>query len=522
MLFLLLLVTWFQACHPFVTRNYAGSNIRWTKTNTPPPARTYSGLWTAINSVSSPTETVDATNTDAADVGYLGAWIPVGSVSALRDVVPAQIEIMGQKFVVWNNPNNEEEWSVLADVCPHRLAPLSQGRIDPVSGCVECPYHGWQFDTSGAVTQIPQLDPQTTLEASVKANENLNARNFPVHLAGDLIFTFLPSSLHGESFPSTLLPEEMYIGLSEQIAAGAKWYVRELPYSVDFLIENFMDPGHIPFAHHGLQGVREDGAPIPMNTVVSNFTHIEVGYKDQIKGVPREGIVSFQRPTYYHFRTTKENGVFARILMIHTVPVAAGRSRVLFQSVLPKWIPIWLAHGASNRFLNTDTWLHDAERVARAISHEPTDNIDLYQSASQSDVGVKAFRKWWAKYGMANAPPHSFGPSTMEQLGPRTLSRPEQIDPWEYHTKHCSICRKALTRFKKIETGGLVVAIFSAAIMRRWPILRGLLVAGGLGSHFMSKRIATFIEGNPRMSGIDDRSAAHMGPDKNTKKDSKS
>ena len=26
------------------------------------------------------------------------------------------------------------------DLCPHRLAPLSQGRVDPLTGCIECPY----------------------------------------------------------------------------------------------------------------------------------------------------------------------------------------------------------------------------------------------------------------------------------------------------------------------------------------------------------------------------------------------
>jgi phenylpropionate dioxygenase-like ring-hydroxylating dioxygenase large terminal subunit len=29
--------------------------------------------------------------------------------------------------------------------------------------------------------------------------------------------------------------------------------VRDLPYSFDFLVENLMDPAHIPFAHHSLQ-----------------------------------------------------------------------------------------------------------------------------------------------------------------------------------------------------------------------------------------------------------------------------
>ena len=46
-------------------------------------------------------------------------------------------------------------------------------------------------------------------------------------------------------------------------------FVRELPYSFDILIENFMDPAHIPFAHHGLQGMRSDGSPIEMKALVS-------------------------------------------------------------------------------------------------------------------------------------------------------------------------------------------------------------------------------------------------------------
>ena len=40
--------------------------------------------------------------------------------------------------------------------------------------------------------------------------------------------------------------------------------MRDLPYSFDFLVENFMDPAHIPYAHHSLQASRDDGSPIPM------------------------------------------------------------------------------------------------------------------------------------------------------------------------------------------------------------------------------------------------------------------
>lgn len=33
-------------------------------------------------------------------------------------------------------------WSVFEDRCPHRLAPLSEGRIEPSTGHLMCSYHG--------------------------------------------------------------------------------------------------------------------------------------------------------------------------------------------------------------------------------------------------------------------------------------------------------------------------------------------------------------------------------------------
>ena len=57
-----------------------------------------------------------------------------------------------------------------------------------------------------------------------------------------------------------------------------------------------MDPAHIPFAHHGLQGVRSDGCPIPMRSIKNavNYSHVEVSFEDTIREKPRTGIVSFQ------------------------------------------------------------------------------------------------------------------------------------------------------------------------------------------------------------------------------------
>lgn len=226
----------------------------------------------------------EALESDVNEEG-IGAWIPIASASALKGLGPERIEVMGQELVVWEANGT---WSVMSDICPHRFAPLSQGRADPETNCIECPYHGWQFSTNGTLMDIPQLEANRSVD-SIKGG---HANALPVHQAGDLVFAFLPSAVHGEMFPQSLLPEDMYSTLREEMARNATYYTRDLPYSADFLIENFMDPAHIPFAHHSLQSVRSDAREIPMSVYVSNFTHVEVFFEDESRGKIREYVLS--------------------------------------------------------------------------------------------------------------------------------------------------------------------------------------------------------------------------------------
>ena len=239
----------------------------------------------------------------------------------------------------------------------------------------------------------------------------------------------------------------------------------------------------------------------------------------------KSAILSFTRPSYYHFRLKDlENNIRKTPnLQIYCVPIRAGQSRVIFQNAFSKRIPTWLIHAASNRFLNTDTWLHNAERRMRI--REDNSKIvsrSTYTSPTSSDLGVLAFRNWWSTYGMSLAPPHSFGPATREQLPSRSLTRSEQIDPWVHHTKHCAPCRKALMSWKRSEKLSLAFSFASVALFgvtRKQSYLGMLLSLLGLGAHYLSKSVCTFIEGNPFPSGIADRSvAATKEDDKSTAK----
>ena len=68
-----------------------------------------------------------------------------------RDV--ASVIIAATFRCIWKDGNNA--WQAFLDVCPHRLVPLSEGRITD-SKELQCAYHGWLFESSGKCTAIPQ------------------------------------------------------------------------------------------------------------------------------------------------------------------------------------------------------------------------------------------------------------------------------------------------------------------------------------------------------------------------------
>jgi len=325
----------------------------------------------------------------------------------------------------------------------------------------------------------------------------------------------------------TLLPEDHYPYLKERMDTGTTYFSRDLPYSVDFLLENFIDPAHIPFAHHSLQGTRDDGSPIEKKLLASNFTHVECSFVDVCRGKQRDGVLSFQRPALFHFRTrANETAEYRPNLLIFCAPVEDGNCRIFMPDFRMKFVPRWLGHLGSNRFLNSDTWLHDAERTARTkgdsinkrkgsvavgaarAGRKPTEGLN-YVFATQSDLGPSVFRKWWSKYGFADAPPNTFGPADPASLLSRpALNRAAQIDPWENHAKNCATCRLALKRMRILQKISVAGSAIGAILLRKRPPIAISLVLVGLFAHDFLRKFATAIEGNSHRAEIDGRSVA--------------
>jgi phenylpropionate dioxygenase-like ring-hydroxylating dioxygenase large terminal subunit len=78
-------------------------------------------------------------------------WVAIARSKTVR-TKPLRVLAGGRAFVLFRA---DGRLHCLADVCPHRSAPLSGGRV--VNGSIECPYHGWQFDGAGLCKAMPGL-----------------------------------------------------------------------------------------------------------------------------------------------------------------------------------------------------------------------------------------------------------------------------------------------------------------------------------------------------------------------------
>ena len=169
------------------------------------------------------------------------SWVPIASTFELDPTRPSALQFLGQSYVTYFN-EAADRWVIYDDACPHRLAPLSEGRVDPKKkSTLECSYHGWEFDADGKCQTIPQADMATVAKA--QSNPKCHVHSYPVHVEKRIIF-FWPWKEDVLSCPPELSPETL---VGSNVADECDTFTRDLPYSWDILIENIADPSHVPF-----------------------------------------------------------------------------------------------------------------------------------------------------------------------------------------------------------------------------------------------------------------------------------
>lgn len=188
-------------------------------------------------------------------------WYPVAIPSLLDRTRPNPVSLLGRHLVVW--VDGEGQWRCFEDRCPHRAAPLSEGKIWTEGGTqsLMCSYHGWRFDEEGHCNRIPQA---ASAEAEERACSSLRscATVYPVAEAQNLLFVWGEAGVEAEKEASAApLPIDPLLEAAlknvEAVQYVMRPYFRDLPYDYQTLVENVVDPAHVPFSHHGVQGNRD-------------------------------------------------------------------------------------------------------------------------------------------------------------------------------------------------------------------------------------------------------------------------
>ncbi len=461
----------------------------------------------------------------AAAPAFPRTWVPIASTWELDPDRPTPVGFLGQRYVAYRD--NQGQWVVMDDACPHRLAPLSEGRIDREHDRIECAYHGWAFDKSGACARIPQASDE--LAATAEPSKRACVASYPTQVVCSVLWVWPwpESSLSVAGVPHAH-PEAMLEGVDPD----ASTYTRDLPYGWDTLLENIVDPAHIPFAHHGLQGKRDDAIPINMtNPEMLGERGVTFEFGDRTMGMRRAGTAEFRAPFVVKYNASFEPKTAPPPkragappppappprpnfqLTVICVPTAPGWSRaIIFGGIQPNarkqrdaqaaraakearararsgeiegaharatsaapaprkslasrifgLLPVWLVHLGSNRFLDSD--LAFLHYQEQVVRSRGGSAVQSYFLPAPADRCIVAVRKWIAQYA------HVPGP-----LPPPLQTRAALFDRWTQHTSHCVHCQaayKALLTWRR----NAYAALAAAALGFQWWPARLLGVA---------------------------------------------
>lgn len=419
-------------------------------------------------------------------------WYPVSLVEDLDPSVPTPFQLLGRELVVWRD--SQGEWRVFLDKCPHRLAPLSEGRLDE-SGMLQCSYHGWSFKGDGSCGAIPQAAKEGP-EAKARFSPRACAASYPTWVSQGLLFVWPDEKGSENAAKATppMLPAEFSDPRFSTVTIQ-----RDLFYGYDTLMENVSDPSHIDFAHHKVTGKRDRAKPLPFKVHKSG----PWGFSGANNDSPTIS-AGFYPPCYYYNKIELPvklpilgDQKWEILICSFNIPMAPGKTRSIvcsarnfFQFSMPgnKWwqlTPRWYEHWTSNLVYDGDMIVLQGQEKG-FLSHKGDVNAEyskLTFTPTQADRFVLAFRNWLKKHGKGG--PEWFPEAKVGLPPPSTVfSKRQMLDRFEQHTLMCSSCRKAQKDFQlwqKILWGSTIALAAGAGVPPNLTV-RAILAAGAVVS----------------------------------------
>ena len=166
------------------------------------------------------------------------------AMSAELGAEPIARTLFGMPLVLFRNESGEV--GALLDRCPHRNVPLSNGRVE--GGRLECPYHGWQFDTGGVCRFVPSM----TGPSEGKARR---APSFAAKEQAGFVWVYATPNEEPQVEPYRFEYADRYGYTTVRRMV-------EAPGTLHATLENALDVPHTAFLHKGLFRSKSRGITI--------------------------------------------------------------------------------------------------------------------------------------------------------------------------------------------------------------------------------------------------------------------
>ncbi|XP_074296124.1 protein TIC 55, chloroplastic-like [Silene latifolia] len=428
---------------------------------------------------------------EVVDYDWTEEWYPLYLAKNVPDDAPLGLTVFHKQLVLYRDAAGE--FRCYEDRCPHRLAKLSEGQL--VDGRLECLYHGWQFEGDGKCVKIPQLP------SGAKIPKQACLKTYEVRECQGVVWVWM--SL-------TTPPNARKIPWFENFARPGFQDIsttHELPYDHSILLENLMDPAHIPISHDRTDWTakREDAQPL-LFEVTERTARGFAGWWGKESDKSRPNFLRFEAPCNLqnNREIVDDNGAkqyFSGLFLCR--PSGQGKSMLIVRfgttkrSPLAKFFPTWYFHQNASKVFEQDMGFLSSQNETLMKENVPTK--ELYLNLKSSDTWVAEYRKWMDKVG--HGMPYHFGHSTVSlpeipavvehapaglvaglsasspaKGGLASMHAPNWANRYFRHVIHCKECRGVVKAFQSWKNVLSVVALLSTgfailATGRQWKTL---------------------------------------------------
>jgi len=200
-------------------------------------------------------------NFTEADFHFQLQWYVIAESSHIHSDTLYETKIWGKTYVYWKHEN---QYYAIQNRCNHRGASLSNGIFQKETNCVQCPYHGMEFNGDGKLRNIPgqNLPPFSP--------PVWNQAKFPIlEKEGWIYLNIVPSPVsyktpedderNCNNYREIIMFEELEATLPT--ARRVFYNIPSIPTYARIVSENLLDILHITYVHT----FGNKNSPVPLN-----------------------------------------------------------------------------------------------------------------------------------------------------------------------------------------------------------------------------------------------------------------